>query len=326
MSCWMLNVPFSRSFLVMILSRAAVGGFRKNTNQKAFFGKKKWRSGIKRKWKGNRWRQMRCNKNNFLMFHLNRHRGGSLSKRCENRPFLRSLFHIDSMCILRKSLNFTWMPNVKRTLTIQCLLYHEHLCPPLLLYIVSMCIWKRSELGWWCCVMKAGLLTARLSVWNTKRQCFSWIGFKQRQSNFGLTISWGGLWWLAQYVSGYFGWLWLMVSLGNQTHKRPMRLWPASLAGHGKEGGNKMNNKNWQKNEGLREGGKESSNSMPNAAYYIESDCNLSRLFYVCLCALRLTHLPEMGLERSRGPLWFWSTLSQTTQWPCQNCLSVCHR
>lgn len=115
-----------------------------------------------------------------------------------------------------------------------------------------MCIWKKSGLGQGCCVMKADLLTARLSAWNTKRQCFSWIGFKQRQSNFGMTISWGGLWWLAQYVSGYFGWLWLMVFLGNQTHKRPMRLWPASLAGQGKEGWIKRTTKTDKKREGVR--------------------------------------------------------------------------
>lgn len=128
----------------------------------------------------------------------------------------------------------------------------EHLPPPPVFCIVSMCIWKKSELGRGCCVMKADLLTAWLSAWNTKRQCFSWIGFKQRQSNFGMTISWGGLWWLAQYVSGYFGWLWLMVFLGNQTHRRPMRLWPASLAGQGKEGWIKWTTKTDKKREGVR--------------------------------------------------------------------------
>lgn len=85
-----------------------------------------------------------------------------------------------------------------------------------------------------------------------------------------------------------------MVSLGNQTHKRPTRLWPASLPGQGK--GELSEQQELTKNKGFWERSKEKSNSMSNAAYCHESDCNLS-LF---MCSVSDSS-PKDGLREKQG-------------------------
>ncbi len=83
---------------------------------------------------------------------------------------------------------------------------------------------------------------------------------------------------LACCVSVYFRWLWLTVSHGYQTHKRPMRFWLANY--HGSDGGGKK----WREQQELAKNGRgregiEGTVRMPNLSYYHARDSVISPAF-----------------------------------------------
>lgn len=131
---------------------------------------------------------------------------------------------------------------------------------------------------------------------------------------------------LARCISVYFRWLWLTVSHGYQTHKRPMRFWLANY--HGGDGGGKK----W------REQQEQARNGMGKRGYWgLHEDakpslllckglCNLGCLLPVCLSGLRLTRLLQFWALSAMVSARIWCLLRQTAQWPCQNCCSVYNR
>lgn len=178
-----------------------------------------------------------------------------------------------------------------------------------------------------CVDPASDLWTAHLSVWKANSELLH----QDRQDLVDGRASLAGyqsgkVACLARCISVYFQWLWLTVSHGYQTHKRPMRFWLANY--HGGDGGgkNEENNKSKQEMEEGKRGYRGLHEDAKPSLLLCKRLCNLGCLLPVCLSGLRLTRLLQLWALSAMVSARIWCLLRQTAQWPCQNCCSVYNR